>query len=187
MAKLIWGAGLAVLLAFAPVPATGSPAQRYHDTPVGQELCPRAQAAATSVAMFVAVVCQVERVQYALGQGGLMRSKAIAQGATCERYRVTGQSLLSAGPGIWVCFGYGSPLIQRGGTTYGDTFFYASSQSNFDASSAKQAVLNHEAEHTVQWYLFGSRFPQLYFEAGPSACSNVFEITAGLAAGGYSC
>ena len=192
MLQFLTHAGMAALLVFAPtiaprVAPADPPAARYQDTAVGPELCSSANAAGTSVALFVAAICQVERVQYVLSQGGVMRAKAITQGATCEQYRVTGQSLLSTGPGIWVCFGYRSPLIQRGGTTYGDTFFYAGSQNNFAGSSSKQAVINHEAEHTVQWYLFGSRYPQLYFEAGPNACTNIFEITAGLAAGGYSC
>ena len=139
------------------------------------------------MSLLLAAVCQIERVQYGLGQGATMRTKALSQGATCERYSVTGDNLLRNGQGIWVCFGYRSPLVQRGGTTYGDTFFYSGSKARFDGNPTQQDVINHEAEHTVQWYLFGSRYPQLYFEAGPNACTNIFEITAGLAAGGYSC
>ena len=61
---------------------------------------------------------------------------------------------------------------------------------NFHAGQ-KQALLNaivaHEAEHARQWRLLGTRFPQLYLEAGVNPCTNLFERTAGLAAGGYVC
>lgn len=188
MLTLLGCVGLAALLGFTSVaPTPAAPAMPYQDTAVGVELCLNFGAAGNSVDVLVAAACQIDRVQYGLGQGATLRAKAISQGSVCEQYAVTGTNVLRAGPGIWICFGYSSPLVQRGGTTYGDTFFYSGSKSSFDRSATQQAVINHEAEHTVQWYLFGSRYPQLYFEAGPNACANVFEITAGLAAGGYSC
>ena len=188
MLKLLGYAGLAAVLGLAlGASSAGGFGHPYHDSDLAQELCGGARSPGAGVSLLEAASCQVSRVQYALGQGASLRAKALSQGAVCEQYAVTGENLLRSGPGIWVCFGYQSPRIQRGGTTYGDTFFYSGSKARFDGSPTRQAVINHEAEHTVQWYLFGSRFPQLYFEAGPNACTNVFEITAGLAEGGYSC
>ena len=56
-----------------------------------------------------------------------------------------------------------------------------------------EAQKNHESIHTLQWFLFTMQtggppsFAGAYFLAGSNACSNFFEMQAGLSEGGYRC
>lgn len=134
----------------------------YAAGPYADRLCPPAPGA---------WLCGVERTGLAALQGFQRRHAAVLGGGTCER-----QS------GLWVCFDVDSPLVRRGGTTYGDTFLTARPREVLSAS-----LVAHEKEHVRQWRLYGPAFSLLYVTAGSDACSNYFEQTAGLGAGGYSC
>lgn len=169
----------------------------YTESPVAVELCPLpgpdgSTAAPSAWAMAASLACQLGRSQYAVGQGALLRTKALNQGAQCELFSIPADQApaslrILGSAGMWVCFEFASPLVQRGGTTYGDTFFFAGSRDQFDHVTDQQALLRHEAQHVIQWHLFGRRFPTLYAVAGPNACRNQFEIAAGLSQGGYQC
>ena len=117
------------------------------------------------------LVCVATRAVAAMVQGSQQRDGAVAQGGSCE-----------VQSGLWVCFGVESVLAQRGGTTYGDTFLTSRPRETLDAD-----LVAHELEHVRQWRLFGPDFALMYLLAGADACSNDFEIAAGLDAGGYIC
>jgi hypothetical protein len=135
----------------------------YTTGPYADRLCPTSPTAS--------VACGTGRTVLAAVQGAGHRERAVAAGATCE---VQG--------GLWVCFEVRSLLVQRGGTTYGDTFLTPDAPRDLD-----RGLLEHEAEHVRQWRLFGPDFSLLYLREGVEACGNYFEEQAGLAAGGYSC
>lgn len=135
----------------------------YTTGPYADRLCPTTPAAS--------VTCSTGRTVLAVVQGAGHRERAVEAGATCE---VQG--------GLWVCFEVRSLLVQRGGTTYGDTFLTPDARRELDPG-----LLEHEAEHVRQWRLFGPDFSVLYLREGVEVCGNYFEEQAGLAAGGYSC
>lgn len=116
-------------------------------------------------------VCTATRAVAAMVQGSELRADAVADGETCEI-----QS------GLWVCFGIDSVLAQRGGTTYGDTFLTPREAQPLDPD-----LLAHESEHVRQWRLFGPDFALMYLLEGTDACTNYFEVAAGLGSGGYTC
>lgn len=160
----------------------------YRTTTVAHELCPLPGNNEGVFVFLSALTCQVGRSQYALGQGKLLRSKALEAGATCQEFPITqGQGAAPGITNLWVCFGFDSPLVQRGGTTYGDTFFFHGSPDSFAGLGGRDELLAHESHHVLQWHLMGRRFPTLYAIAGPNACQNLFEVQAGLAHGGYQC
>lgn len=191
MLRQLVSAGVTLIIALVPA-VTGnlediadSLHADFRQSALAPRLCP--QGAQPGLELVTALACQVGRSQYTVAHGAKMRAKAITQGAECERMAVP-QEALPVGPKtLWVCFGYESFLIQRGGTTYGDTFFSTQSKQNFGARVDLAQVLEHEARHVLQWHVFGAHFPQLYLEAGPNACANIFEVQAGLALGGYRC
>lgn len=135
----------------------------YTSGPYSDGLCPTTPAAG--------VACGVGRTALAAEQGAGQRERAVAAGATCE-----------VQSGLWVCFEVRSLLVQRGGTTYGDTFLTPDVRRDLDP-----ALLAHEAEHVRQWRLFGPDFSLLYLREGVDACGNYFEQQAGLESGGYDC
>ena len=117
------------------------------------------------------VACSLGRSLLATTQGAGHRVRAVEAGATCERQA-----------GLWVCFDVRSFLVQRGGTTYGDTFLSPDGQRDLGAD-----LVAHESEHVRQWRLFGPDFSLMYLAEGVDPCGNYFEQQAGLVAGGYSC
>jgi hypothetical protein len=135
----------------------------YASGPFADRLCPTTPAAG--------VACGVGRTVLAAEQGAAQRERAVAAGATCE-----------VQSGLWVCFEVRSLLVQRGGTTYGDTFLTPDARRDLDT-----ALLAHETEHVRQWRLFGPDFSLLYLREGVDACGNYFEQQAGLGSGGYDC
>ncbi|ACZ22742.1 hypothetical protein Sked_28400 [Sanguibacter keddieii DSM 10542] len=135
----------------------------YTSGPYADRLCPTTPAAG--------VACGVGRTVLAAEQGAAQRERAVAAGATCE-----------VQSGLWVCFEVRSLLVQRGGTTYGDTFLTPDARRDL-----APALLAHEAEHVRQWRLFGPDFSLLYLREGVDACGNYFEQQAGLEPGGYDC
>jgi len=135
----------------------------YTSGPYADRLCPTTPAAG--------VACGVGRTVLAAEQGAAQRERAVAAGSTCE-----------VQSGLWVCFDVRSLLVQRGGTTYGDTFLTPDARRDLDP-----ALLAHEAEHVRQWRLFGPDFSLLYLREGVDACGNYFEQQAGLESGGYAC
>lgn len=141
----------------APVPVD------YTSGPYADRLCPTTPAAG--------VACGVGRTVLAAEQGSAQRERAVAAGSTCE-----------VQSGLWVCFEVRSLLVQRGGTTYGDTFLTPDARRDLEP-----ALLAHEAEHVRQWRLFGPDFSLLYLREGVDACGNYFEQQAGLESGGYDC
>ncbi len=168
---------VALVCAMAPIPGPTTPKVGFE---LATELCPPALEPGIIPAAGT-LLCLIPRVTYAQQQGARLRAKALAAGATCD------PQVIAGAPILWVCFDYVSPLIARGGTTYGDTFFATSPRAQFLARTDFDAIVAHEAEHARQWRLLGTRFPQLYLEAGVNPCTNLFERTAGLAAGGYVC
>lgn len=158
---------------------------QFYQAGFAEQLCP--QPTQASIAMLAATVCQIGRSHYAVAHGATMRAKAISRGAQCERFEAPTSAPKVVSGGLWVCFGYESFLVQRGGTTYGDTFFSTQLRQEFAAREDLNGLLVHEANHVLQWHLFGTNFPQQYLEAGPNACRNFFEVQAGLALGGYGC
>ena len=143
------------------VAAAGAP--DYSSGPYADRLCPASPAAGLS--------CGLGRWVLAAVQGAEHRDRAVAAGATCERQ-----------DRLWVCFDVRSLLVQRGGTTYGDTFLSPDAPQTLGADLAA-----HESEHVRQWRLFGPAFSLLYLSEGVDPCENYFEQAAGLASGGYSC
>lgn len=141
----------------APVPVD------YTSGPYADRLCPTTPAAG--------VACGVGRTVLAAEQGAAQRERAVAAGSTCE-----------VQSGLWVCFEVRSLLVQRGGTTYGDTFLTPDARRDLEPD-----LLDHEAEHVRQWRLFGPDFSLLYLREGVDACGNYFEQQAGLESGGYDC
>lgn len=135
----------------------------YSSGPYADRLCPTTSASGTA--------CALGRSLLATVQGAGHRERAVESGATCERQE-----------GLWVCFDVRSLLVQRGGTTYGDTFLSPGGQRTLGAD-----LVAHESEHVRQWRLFGPDFSILYLAEGVDPCDNYFEQQAGLAAGGYSC
>lgn len=161
---------LAVLLAgpIAPASADGVPPDGrtdYAAGPYADHLCGHGRTATA------AWLCGLGRTGLAASQGFERRRSAVLGGATCERQQ-----------GLWVCFDVDSPLVQRGGTTYGDTFLTARPREDLSGP-----LVAHEREHVRQWRLFGPDFALLYLTAGRDACRNYFEETADLDAGGYTC
>lgn len=116
-------------------------------------------------------VCVATRAVAAMVQGSELRADVLTGGETCE-----------VQSGLWVCFGIDSVLAQRRGTTYGDTFLTPR-----DAQPLDPGLLAHESEHVRQWRLFGPDFALMYLLAGMDACTNYFEVAAGLDEGGYTC
>lgn len=135
----------------------------YSSGPYADRLCPTTAASGVS--------CSLGRSLLATVQGAGHRERAVGSGATCERQ-----------DGLWVCFDVRSLLVQRGGTTYGDTFLTPDGQRSLGAD-----LVAHESEHVRQWRLFGPDFSLMYLAEGVDPCGNYFEQQAGLAAGGYSC
>jgi hypothetical protein len=118
-----------------------------------------------------ASLCAIDRQVLAAQQGQEHRVRATADGATCERRSA-----------LWVCAGVRSVLAQRGGTTYGDTFLTPA-----DAGPLDPDLVAHELEHVRQWRLFGPDLAVLYLREGIDPCTNYFEESADLDAGGYTC
>lgn len=135
----------------------------YSSGPYADRLCPTTPASG--------VACSLGRSLLATTQGAGHRVRAVEAGATCERQA-----------GLWVCFDVRSFLVQRGGTTYGDTFLSPDGQRDLGAD-----LVAHESEHVRQWRLFGPDFSLMYLAEGVDPCGNYFEQQAGLVAGGYSC
>lgn len=145
------------------VPADVQAPVDYASGPYADRLCPTTPAAG--------VPCGLGRTVLAAAQGAGHRDRAVAAGATCE-----------VQSGLWVCFEVRSLLVQRGGTTYGDTFLTPDARRDLGP-----ALLAHEAEHVRQWRLFGPDLSLLYLREGVDACANYFEQQAGLGSGGYDC
>jgi hypothetical protein len=80
-----------------------------------------------------------------------------------------------------------SVWAQRGGTTYGNVFLTPRTLDELRADPTTPDLLTHEYAHFVQWQLLGARFPGEYANAGVDACTNIFEIAAGLGNGNYQC
>lgn len=145
------------------LPAADAQTVDYSSGPYADRLCPTTPASG--------VACSLGRSLLATTQGAGHRDRAVGAGATCERQA-----------GLWVCFDVRSFLVQRGGTTYGDTFLSPDGQRDLGAD-----LVAHESEHVRQWRLFGPDFSLMYLAEGVDPCGNYFEQQAGLAAGGYSC
>ena len=145
------------------LPAADAQTVDYSAGPYADRLCPTTPASG--------VACSLGRSVLATTQGAGHRDRAVEAGATCERQA-----------GLWVCFDVRSFLVQRGGTTYGDTFLSPDGQRDLGAD-----LVSHESEHVRQWRLFGPDFSLMYLAEGVDPCGNYFEQQAGLVAGGYSC
>lgn len=143
--------------------ATTPPVTDYTSGPYGDRLCPTSPTAGLSCGLGRSVLTTVQGVGH--------RDRAVAAGAVCERQ-----------DGLWVCFDVRSLLVQRGGTTYGDTFLSPDGPRTLGAD-----LVAHESEHVRQWRLFGPDFSIMYLAEGVDPCDNYFEAQAGLVAGGYSC
>lgn len=169
LAACVLVAGPAAVASVSPLagpassPAALVPPVDYTSGPYADRLCPTSPAAGVS--------CGLGRSVLATVQGAGHRERALAAGASCERQ-----------DGLWVCFDVRSLLVQRGGTTYGDTFLSPDGPRTLGAELAA-----HESEHVRQWRLFGPDFSLLYLAEGVDPCGNYFEQQAGLASGGYSC
>ena len=101
-----------------------------------------------------------------------------------------------------VCYG-GNMVAARGGTTYGHTFISTEGDPrSLLGPAVYDRLLNHESRHTKQWEAAGPFFPIAYAQqelgaaerlalglglVNETACYNFFEISAGLADGGYRC
>jgi hypothetical protein len=154
---------LTSLTGLTSLPATDAQTVDYSAGPYADRLCPTTPASG--------VACSLGRSVLATTQGAGHRDRAVEAGATCERQA-----------GLWVCFDVRSFLVQRGGTTYGDTFLSPDGQRDLGAD-----LVSHESEHVRQWRLFGPDFSLMYLAEGVDPCGNYFEQQAGLVAGGYSC
>ena len=144
-------------------PAADAQVVDYSSGPYADRLCPTTSSSG--------VACSLGRSVLATVQGAGHRERAVEAGATCERQA-----------GLWVCFDVRSFLVQRGGTTYGDTFLSPDGRRDLGAD-----LVAHESEHVRQWRLFGPDFSLMYLAEGVDPCGNYFEQQAGLVAGGYSC
>lgn len=154
---------LTSLTGLTSLPAADAQTVDYSSGPYADRLCPTTPASG--------VACSLGRSLLATTQGAGHRDRAVEAGATCERQA-----------GLWVCFDVRSFLVQRGGTTYGDTFLSPDGQRDLGAD-----LVAHESEHVRQWRLFGPDFSLMYLAEGVDPCGNYFEQQAGLVAGGYSC
>ncbi|WPF81510.1 hypothetical protein SANBI_002809 [Sanguibacter sp. 4.1] len=151
------------LTSLTSLPVADAQTVDYSSGPYADRLCPTTPASG--------VACSLGRSLLATTQGAGHRDRAVEADATCERQA-----------GLWVCFDVRSFLVQRGGTTYGDTFLSPDGQRDLGAD-----LVAHESEHVRQWRLFGPDFSLMYLAEGVDPCGNYFEQQAGLAAGGYSC
>ena len=154
---------LTSLTGLTSLPVADAQTVDYSSGPYADRLCPTTPASG--------VACSLGRSLLATTQGAGQRDRAVEAGATCERQA-----------GLWVCFDVRSFLVQRGGTTYGDTFLSPDGQRDLGAD-----LVSHESEHVRQWRLFGPDFSLMYLAEGVDPCGNYFEQQAGLVAGGYSC
>lgn len=154
---------LTSLTGLTSLPVADAQTVDYSSGPYADRLCPTTAASG--------VACSLGRSLLATTQGAGHRDRAVEAGGTCERQA-----------GLWVCFDVRSFLVQRGGTTYGDTFLSPDGQRDLGAD-----LVSHESEHVRQWRLFGPDFSLMYLAEGVDPCGNYFEQQAGLVAGGYSC
>ncbi len=154
---------LTSLTGLTSLPVADAQTVDYSSGPYADRLCPTTPASG--------VACSLGRSLLATTQGAGHRDRTVEAGATCERQA-----------GLWVCFDVRSFLVQRGGTTYGDTFLSPDGQRDLGAD-----LVAHESEHVRQWRLFGPDFSLMYLAEGVDPCGNYFEQQAGLVAGGYSC
>lgn len=154
---------LTSLTGLTSLPVADARTVDYSSGPYADRLCPTTPASG--------VACSLGRSLLATTQGAGHRDRAVEAGATCERQA-----------GLWVCFDVRSFLVQRGGTTYGDTFLSPDGQRDLGVD-----LVAHESEHVRQWRLFGPDFSLMYLAEGVDPCGNYFEQQAGLVAGGYSC
>ncbi len=148
---------------------------------------------------FAAALCAGERTYESLMQGQISLSEAMDIGSDCVAVDLAGKVIKSyegdssekttvlGGKWINACFSDTSIWAQRGGTMYGNTFLTSQTRDDFLARPDIAKVLTHEYRHTLQWRLLGYAFPSAYLIAGNNACTNIFEITAGLEDGGYTC
>ena len=84
--------------------------------------------------------------------------------------------------GLRTCQGGWGHAYARGGTTIGSTYL-----AKPGADHVRPEVLMHETVHVQQWRAWGPLYPAAYGAAGGNACTNAFEIQAGLKAGHYTC
>lgn len=91
--------------------------------------------------------------------------------------------------GMAVVLGMNAGSGPREGVTIGSVYLTGSSREMITAR-----MVRHERRHLTQWSAFGLLFPPLYWSAGQlgqlaglgdGGAGNVFEIAAGLRAGGY--
>ncbi|WP_435299462.1 hypothetical protein [Timonella sp. A28] len=143
----------------------------------------------------IAATCVIERAGFALVQGHTMKTHAQDSGAQCMWVTREGKAVEPAqqatfnnlSEGMWVCTGVESIWAQRGGTAYGNTFLTPMSRKEFLQRASTTQLMEHEYQHYLQWTLLGDKFATLYALAGSNPCNNVFERTANLDDGGYSC
>lgn len=171
-------------------------------------LCPTSTAHSTSqpgslAALFegeqlATVACGPVRYAQAVAQGARMARDAQTDGAQCALALPAGKIIddwagsralgAAGGPGeMWVCGSVDSVWAQRGGTTYGNVFLTPRTLDELRTDPTTPDLLTHEYAHFVQWQLLGARFPGEYANAGVDACTNIFEIAAGLGDGNYQC
>ncbi|MFZ3451800.1 hypothetical protein [Arthrobacter sp. 7Tela_A1] len=105
-----------------------------------------------------------------------------------------GRVRVRPGPGgLLLAGGWELPLPRAAAFTVGNVVLYRSRVAPaFDVVPAS-SLLRHEARHSSQYAVLGLAFLPLYFAAagfsklrtGDPASSNIFELLAGLADGGY--
>lgn len=78
---------------------------------------------------------------------------------------------------LWVFQGMPRWSFGRGGSCVGACYL--------TDQNVTPGVLAHEEIHRQQWRTFGLALPFLYFLSGRNPHTNIFEIDAGLAQGGY--
>jgi hypothetical protein len=124
--------------------------------------------------------------------GWAASTAVVASGGACRIDPVTEMT---------VCWGGSGPvtlLANRGGTTYGGTFYAAKGRDPRPrlGNQVYADLMEHEAVHRTQWSWGGPvLFPAAYglaelggMLAGKDpGCGNLFEIQADLTKGGYTC
>ena len=126
----------------------------------------------------------------------LRRAVNLANGTTAAGLLTArlGRVPVRSGPGgLLLAEGWSLPLPRAAAFTLGNVILYRSRVSGAFAVEPASALLRHEARHSSQYAVLGLAFLPLYFAAaglsklrtGDPASSNIFEILAGLADGGY--
>ena len=126
----------------------------------------------------------------------MRRALNLVNGTTAAGLLVAriGRVPVHRGPGgLLLAGGWKMPLPHAAAFTVGNVVLYRSRVAPAFDDAPASALLRHEARHSSQYAVLGLAFLPLYFAAagysrlrtGDPASSNIFEVLAGLADGGY--